>query len=485
MLILGKDTDDTGAQLERLTLKILQSLGYRNIQTNVIGPGGQEIDVSANYPIALPTTSELRRTICECKAYQSPVGITDWLKFLGKIFSEQVRLGREVQGVFIALNSVNGNVAGAYDELKAHGNTVSLISGEELSTLLTQIYEIPQIQVIVKNFSTLTSKRYLSLELAYYNERLYWIFGLEANTFAILDVTGGLLSQDEQKNISVLALAKRSGDSCVDLSEEVEAKKRGTLVRKFIIGSAIARGGECQLADLLPNSFGYLEAELRAEITAIGNLGLNITVTASSVEMPSKSHNDFYKSLFRILHLLTDGTLKREVFDMVFGSKYVDECISKEMLVAISEIQHGLKFTDAVVDRALMLLKLSPSALLYASAPDPMIVTHRTHQPAVGGNMDEHDERTFFRSLTDNFLRDFNTHNLKSYFFHKRGVRESDVTRTLKVKNKEMVIVEVQTRDRKIIAEASAELGGGIIMAQGIDSAPEPWEWGRSSERGG
>jgi len=46
MLILGKNTDDVGAQLEKLTKRLLENRGYKNIATDTIGEGGNEIDVS-------------------------------------------------------------------------------------------------------------------------------------------------------------------------------------------------------------------------------------------------------------------------------------------------------------------------------------------------------------------------------------------------------------------------------------------------------
>lgn len=45
MIILGKNTDDKGKQLEAITHNWLASKGYKNITTNLISTGGHEIDV--------------------------------------------------------------------------------------------------------------------------------------------------------------------------------------------------------------------------------------------------------------------------------------------------------------------------------------------------------------------------------------------------------------------------------------------------------
>jgi len=80
----------------------------------------------------VPGNNQTRRLICECKAYRNPIGMSDWLKFLGKLYSEQRRLQMEVDGLFVALCGANGNVLGNYDELRQHNTPVTLIEGEHL-----------------------------------------------------------------------------------------------------------------------------------------------------------------------------------------------------------------------------------------------------------------------------------------------------------------------------------------------------------------
>ena len=91
MIILGKTNDDKGTQLEILTREILKNMGCINIEVNFVSSGGEEIDVCADYPLPSIGTIQYRRLICECKAYAKPINIPDWLKFLGKIYSEEAR----------------------------------------------------------------------------------------------------------------------------------------------------------------------------------------------------------------------------------------------------------------------------------------------------------------------------------------------------------------------------------------------------------
>jgi len=59
LYILGKNPDDIGNQLEKLTCSILEELGYSNIVRNEIGSGVHEIDVRANFKVPTPNGERL------------------------------------------------------------------------------------------------------------------------------------------------------------------------------------------------------------------------------------------------------------------------------------------------------------------------------------------------------------------------------------------------------------------------------------------
>src|SRR5688500_15375962 len=102
MIILGRSRDDKGTELEQLTESILRRRGLRNIHCNQIGEGGSEVDAHAEHPQPGIGHTYLHPHLCECKAHASPIGMTDWLKFLGKIYTEEAVTGRQVSGSFIA-----------------------------------------------------------------------------------------------------------------------------------------------------------------------------------------------------------------------------------------------------------------------------------------------------------------------------------------------------------------------------------------------
>ena len=152
LIVLGKTNDDKGTQLEQLTKSLLERLGYKEIVLNDIGPGGQEIDLRAEILIPSLQGEQQRRVICECKAHRTPIGLTDWLKFIGKVHVEEIRLQREITGCFIALSGVNGSVAGSFDELRQHRQSIELITGEHLVGLLQKVFDFAPLDVVTENY---------------------------------------------------------------------------------------------------------------------------------------------------------------------------------------------------------------------------------------------------------------------------------------------------------------------------------------------
>src|SRR5262249_3138944 len=143
MLVFGRNNDDKGAQLEHLATRILAHLGYFDIVVNRRGPGGDEIDVTAEYRFPALDSLKKRRLVCECKAQATPINMTDWEKFLGKVYVEEtVSDHQEVQACMIALAGANGNVVGSYDLLRRRRDSLSLIFGDTLYRHLSSLFNM-------------------------------------------------------------------------------------------------------------------------------------------------------------------------------------------------------------------------------------------------------------------------------------------------------------------------------------------------------
>lgn len=166
--LFGDSNDDKGTQLERLTKRLLEKLGYKQVTLNPVGSGGSEIDVRAEFSIPGLAHDNVVHLIGECKAHQTPIALPDWLKFLGKVFTERTCRKKETRGIYVALSGVNGNVAGAFDDLRAHDPTIELISGDRLAKLISEEFKLPELQIVYGIVGQLTTDAFVEASIGYY-----------------------------------------------------------------------------------------------------------------------------------------------------------------------------------------------------------------------------------------------------------------------------------------------------------------------------
>jgi hypothetical protein len=131
VLVLGVTADDKGAQLESLICRVLEEQGYAKVRPNVIGAGGNEVDVTAERQSAVIGDTQITSLMCEAKAHADPVNMPAWQKFLGKLHIARAEDPTTV-GLLIALNGVNGNVAGSFKALKKHDPALLVFEGVDL-----------------------------------------------------------------------------------------------------------------------------------------------------------------------------------------------------------------------------------------------------------------------------------------------------------------------------------------------------------------
>ena len=209
LIILGKNSDDKGTQLEKLTSSILKEEGYTQIRTNVVKSGASEIDITAVFSQQYFGNTLVREVIGECKAYNKPIALPDWLKFLGKVFSEEVN-DKQIQGCFIALSGVNGNVTGHYNNIKAKRPDIILLSGESLLDILKTHFEVISIEEILALIPLFTTRRPINYVICYYNERFYWRVTFSENSYTLLSHDGKTLENNDA--IKLHQLVTRESD---------------------------------------------------------------------------------------------------------------------------------------------------------------------------------------------------------------------------------------------------------------------------------
>ena len=190
LLILGENSDDKGTQLEALTSDLLRQLGYTNVVANSIGHGGFEIDVSAEFSVPMPgRDGSPIKVFCECKAHSKPIGMTDWLKFLGKLWSQRVTQFSDARGVFIALSGVNGNVYGHYEGVKDK-IPVDVVSGERLLTAIQKQFEACTLSALIAEISRMTKRRPVEFGMCYNQKAIFWTVRFHDDTFTLIAPKG-------------------------------------------------------------------------------------------------------------------------------------------------------------------------------------------------------------------------------------------------------------------------------------------------------
>jgi hypothetical protein len=243
VLVLGKNSDEKGTQLENLTKTLLTAKQYRNVCKNSIGAGGQEIDVRAEYLVPSLKDSKTFKVICECKAYKTPVDLPQWLKFYGKLCVERQTQSPDTQGCFIALSGVNGNVTGSYDELKKHNANVELITGDDLLDLIRQVYSLRDLKGILDLVKAATDRVCRESEAVYYDQQVYWLLLFEHETYTVLKGDGKVLTADEVTALKPMIEEAVSANNYINLEEEAQAKLRALMAETILVSYLMLSGG--------------------------------------------------------------------------------------------------------------------------------------------------------------------------------------------------------------------------------------------------
>jgi len=269
MIILGKSKDDKGTQLEKLVEAILKKLGYVNVVTNKVGSGGQELDVTGEYVVPIPGADRTtKRLIAECKAYKKVVDIPTWLKFLGRIFTDEMKTGEKVSGCLIALSGINGNCQGAYDDLKSIRKDITVIAGENLQRHLEDLFSMKKAADIERLVRQLADRTIRVLDVAYYDMTVYWVIGFQDETFALLDAIGRPLPRETVDKLVKLLKKSEALGQYIDIEAEAGAKKVAIAARKCVLSSIIDGNGVTSMEAML-SSWGFAPDALNA---AIGQL---------------------------------------------------------------------------------------------------------------------------------------------------------------------------------------------------------------------
>jgi hypothetical protein len=120
--------------------------------------------------------------------------------------------------------------------------------------------------------------------------------------------------------------------------------------------------------------------------------------------------------------------------------------MNEQMVAEIQKVQGHMPLSTEGVKKARLLIRWSPSALLWALQPDTMIVEHRTDKNLADESFrkssDEYCESYLLRKLFDFFKRDFRRVPLREQFYEIHGLREVVTIERTIIKDSKGVVLE-------------------------------------------
>lgn len=427
LVILGKTKDDKGTQLEELTKKILAYQGFKDIVPNEQVAGGSEIDINAKKEILAGIDKITVSVICECKAHGTPITMTDWLKFIGKVTIARKTTPNSI-GLMLALSGANGAVMGSFHTDFANDKSIQLIANDDLVLLVSTIYCIPDENVIRDRLLNTPSPTVNNVVLLYYRNQFWWLLSFPDERFTLCGINGDLLKKNEV--VDILLLIEKSTEysqtKYVDLWETIELAAQMKHVDSIVI-TTLAKDGNGSIADISKHIVNAATGKQVEEDIIIKAIEQNPFVVHDTEKKTISLKNDediCFSDFYR--YVLLQGAPVE-----LLGTDYYQSHINDNLLEEIWGIQFNFKIEEKKIPEVLFLLKHSPSALLYAVTPDRILQGYKT----IGGinDMDTLYQAHFMSELTNRFIDNYYDQNLHQLYLDVYKIDKVSISSTIDV----------------------------------------------------
>jgi hypothetical protein len=427
LYILGKGKDDKGKQLEEITASILTELNYTYVCTNSIGAGGHEIDVKARSTHNVLGKETAIPIICECKAHDKPINTNDWLKFLGKVHTERTARPQTI-GVLIALTGVNGNVSGAYEDMEDKGY-VFLIAQDSLTNIICKHFKLRSVDEIRSFVSHETIRAIDTIDLVYYRKEIWWIVGFTTGEFTFFaNEFYNMESERLDKFLDLLSLTTpyRKSKFVSPQDEEIYQIRRDIMIKGVIYLLMINR--RMSHDDLLQSlkELCHQPDIDKNEMLSVIKKCLYLKTDEDSVQLKTDEEIDFAEFYRWYNH----GQLILESIVLPFYSNHIDKVLFEEIL----RIQMHIEIPEDKIDDCMFILKMSPSALVYALTPDDVIVNARRQGADKIAPVNEFHTTYFMNSLAEHLLRDLQNPRFSSFYCCNFGLNDYSIETELQLK---------------------------------------------------
>lgn len=361
LIILGKTTEEKGAELEKLCSRFFLKLGYKNVTLNAVGSGAAEYDVYAE-KIAVNDSGvdEIIPIFAECKAYKTPCNNDHWQKFLGKYAIESSQ-NPKVEAYFVALSDVNGNVWKAASDFLKMNSHIHLIAKDQLIEFIESEFHLLSANEI-REYANLFSNRAVdTVDLLLFNNSVYWLIRFNSKDYALFSSSGKPLTQADFDEISDYFIQK-DFYNFIDLVAEKVRLERISSMKGFILSCAFLEIGDSsdKICDYLSKKeFGFSFEDI---------VKLLPDTKFVSDTFPFKL--DAEVSKFELLNYLYSFSF----LSLVLTAKSYQSLFDEQFLNEILKLQGDIPLSEEQRSNALFLLRVSPAAVYNVISPDGFLV---------------------------------------------------------------------------------------------------------------
>lgn len=466
MLVLGVTTKDKGAQLEGLVHTELESQGYVGVYSNVVGPGGNELDVIGEREVGVLGASHVIPLLCEAKAYADPVDMPTWQKFLGKLFLERAEKPGTL-GMLVALNGVNGNVRGSFVSLQKKDGCVFIFDGRQFLDRARESGEIATEDTVRVAAEAQFRRHTTRVDAAYYGGGYFWVVWWNDEAYSVVDAHGNLLPAQKVESLREALEGSISGTLLAADDAQARAEARHDAKAELINRLFQAKRAtiDDSSTDDEKEAFASLGAEPYCRLE-----GDHLTLRPAS-ELDAASIARLFVSLFENV-----VAVKHLAF---MAGRHHDPYVQR-LIDALPERQAG--FTLAGDDEASLraVAPLFPSVWVTLAQPIQMITTHRASNPEV---VDEAvlatDRNAFWEEIISVVRENFTNVFLRGFLYDYVRLAELEETTEVTVKSKDGVVGTMETETRTAVRQLSDELVGQAgtrhALIRILPTVDEPW----------
>lgn len=446
LLILGKNKDDKGTQLEQLAIKILRSQGYVDIIPNMQVSGASELDVKA-YKSNQTGIKDIRTpVICECKAHESPINMTDWLKFIGKLAIERKKNPNAI-GLMIALSGANGSVMGSYLTDFLNDSTVQLIANDDIIKLLSNFNILSsekEVETIVNN---LNIGRIAEISLVYYEHQIWWLVGFIDGKFTFLNSSTKFVPESEISEVlSILPnYTTYQSTNYVDVIHTIEFVQQAKQIELHILNNVLCNNGNVRLVDIAKRIKNIQTNETINEDWLIDIIDKSAFLKVNEGQICLCDINEIdIPSFYRFV-------ISNETPIDLFSSEFYQRHIDNNLLNQVWAIQFSFMLPEEYREDCKKIFKLSPSALLYALNPDP--IYRNSNIPGLSESMRDLYIQHFMDSIMSKFYLDFRHGAFSNMYHNKMGLRQLCKENTIVLSFKDKDDIRLSTKQLLEIIE--------------------------------